>query len=236
VSMGYRPGHSILKGVSFSVETGMKVALVGATGSGKTSALSLLPRLYPISHGQILIDGVPIEKWQRSALRRQLGMVSQDVVIFRGTLRENLLAAYEGPPVTDDEIMTYCRRSGLSQILHHFGQGLDTEIVEGGDNLSMGERQLVAFTRMMIRNPAILMLDEATANIDEDLEFVIQKAMEEALIGRTCFIIAHRLSTVVKCDLILVFANGQIVEHGNHADLMMRVNGVYRQMAEQQLS
>lgn len=234
VWMSYTPGTPILKGVSFRVEPGMKVGLVGATGSGKTSTVNLLPRLYPIEKGELLLDGHPVESLERDHLRGQLGYVSQDVVVFSGTIRENLLAALPGakPPVELVELA--CRRTGLTQVLSHFPEGLEHKVIEGGENLSMGERQLIAFTRMVLRDPKVLILDEATANIDERCEKLIQNAITEVMVGRTCFVIAHRLSTIIQCDLILVFNKGEIVEQGTHAQLMQS-GGYYASLAGKQL-
>jgi ABC-type multidrug transport system fused ATPase/permease subunit len=212
----------------------MKVGLVGATGSGKTSTVNLLPRLYPFEKGALLLDGAEIQSIARDCLRSQLGYVSQDVVVFGGTIRSNLVATLEGAPPSDAQLLAAAAKTGLDQVLRSCPDGLDHVVAEGGENLSMGERQLVAFTRMLLRDPAILILDEATANIDERCELLIQSAITEVMEGRTCFVIAHRLSTIIQCDLILVFKGGEIVEQGRHADLMA-LGGVYAGLATQQL-
>jgi ATP-binding cassette, subfamily B, multidrug efflux pump len=213
----------------------MKVGLVGATGSGKTSTVNLLPRLYPYQRGRILVDGVPIERLERAGLRRQLGYVSQDVVVFAGTVRANLNAALPRVLVDDARVVAACRQTGLAEVLAKLPGGLDHHIIEGGENLSMGERQLVAFTRMLLRDPAILILDEATANIDEHCEQLIQHAISEVMEGRTSFVIAHRLSTIIQCDIILVFAGGRLVEQGRHQELLAK-GGVYAELAGKQLA
>ena len=233
VWMSYGDGAPVLKGITFSAEPGMKVGLVGATGSGKTTTINLLPRLYPLLRGDILLDGLPLASLERASLRRQLGYVSQDLVVFAGTLRENLTAALDRP-VADSVLLAAAAETGLSKVLLHTKGGLDYQIVEGGDNLSVGERQLVAFTRMLLREPKLLILDEATANIDEFCESLIQAATVKLMRGRTCFVIAHRLSTIIQCDKILVFAKGQIIEQGTHAELMAR-GGYYAELAGRQL-
>lgn len=237
IDMEYQQGNPVLNKVNFDIRPGTKVALVGETGSGKSSTLHLIPRLYPFKHGEIMIDNLPIKSWNRTALRSQLGIVSQDVMIFRGTLRQNLIGALNADDASsgysDAKILAACDRSGLSNVWHHFSQGLDSMIVDGGENLSMGERQLIAFTRMFIRDPAILLLDEATASIDKEYESLIHNAIDAAMVGRTCFTIAHRLSTVVNSDLILVFSKGKIVERGSHNELMLK-KGYYAELAKKQ--
>lgn len=230
VWMSYAPDCEVLKGISFKVSPGMKVGLVGASGSGKTTTVNLLPQLYPISRGRILVDGVDLRQLSRDTLRSQIGYVGQDVVIVSGTIRDNLLFALNSAVPADEDIWQACRKSGLSEVLEGLKGGLDYHLLEGGENLSMGERQLIAFTRMLLRNPRIMILDEATANIDEHCELLVQRAIDELMQGRTCFVIAHRLSTVVRCDLILVFSAGKIVEFGTHAELLAR-NGYYAQLA-----
>ncbi len=234
VCMSYKSGTQVLKGVSFKITPGMKVGLVGATGSGKSSTVNLIPRLYPLQSGQIFLDDINIADIKSAHLRRQLGYVSQDVIVFAGSLRENLLASGAGQGLSDELILAACARTGLSEVIANVEDGLDYQLVEGGENLSAGERQLVAFTRMLLRDPAILILDEATANIDEHCERMIQTATFELMAGRTCLVIAHRLSTIINCDLILVFADGQIVEQGTHSELMGR-GGYYADLAGKQL-
>lgn len=233
VGMRYQEGQPVLSGVTFAVKKGMTVGLVGMTGSGKSTTVNLLPRLYPFQTGSITLDQVPIQDIARDHLRSAIGYVSQDVVIFTGTMRENLVAAATRA-LTDDEIFAACRQTGLADVLASFADGLDFRISENGENLSMGERQLVAFTRMLLKNPKIMILDEATANIDERCEELIQRAVARILHGRTCFVIAHRLSTIIQCDLILVFRDGRIVERGTHASLM-NLSGYYAELAMRQL-
>lgn len=232
VWMAYDDGDQVLKGVSFEARRGMKIGLVGATGSGKSTTLNLLPLLYPHSRGSIEIDGKPIERWGRREIRRQLGVVSQDVVLFHGTVRDNLLMTMpDRASISDQELWHAAAKTGLATVLHRMPQGLDTVIFDGGVNLSVGERQLLSVTRTLLRNPSIVILDEATANIDEQNEAQIQSAMDELLKDRTCFVIAHRLKTIRTCDRILVFKDGRIVEQGTHQSLMDQ-HGYYAQMTE----
>lgn len=236
VTMGYQVGKPVLKDVSFRVAPGTKVGLVGASGSGKTSTLSLLPRLYPFQEGKILLDGVDIQSFNRQTLRQQLGLVGQDAVIIGGTIRDNLtMALPAGKLLSDEQIWHALAETGLADVVGRLPHGLNQVLVEGGDNLSMGERQLIAFTRMLLRDPTILLLDEATANIDEHCEQLIQKATFRLMQGRTCFIIAHRLSTILGCDLILVFEDGRVVEQGSHQSLMA-AGGIYARMFGLQLN
>lgn len=221
ISMRYGPKSPwALRDVSFVVRPGMKVGLVGASGSGKSTTLNLLPRFYPFEAGEILIDNVPIQNLRRDHLRSQLGFVGQDTVITAGTIRSNLLSGIGRGIATSDEMLwAACERTGLDIVLNDLPDGLDQNVVEGGDNLSMGQRQLIALTRMLLRNPRIMILDEATANIDERAEKLVQAAVVEVMEGRTTFVIAHRLSTIEHCDVILVFRDGRIVEQGTHESL-----------------
>lgn len=228
VWMDYFRDKDVLKEISFTLKKGMKAGLVGETGAGKTSTINLIPALYNYTAGDISIDGISLRDWSKPWLRKHIGYINQDVVIFRGTLRENIVCAQKN--VSDHAIYQLAARLGFEARLTAFAAGLDTLVLEHGQNLSAGERQIVAFMRMMIKEPSIMILDEATANVDHDYEKLLHNALFEIMADKTCFIIAHRLSTVKQCDLILVFKDGRIVERGTHASLSTREHGYYRSM------
>jgi ABC-type multidrug transport system fused ATPase/permease subunit len=217
VGMTYDGAKMVLSDVNFKIQAGSVVGLAGETGSGKTSTVSLLSRLYPYQKGFIRIDGVAIEDMDRHWLRSQIGFVSQDVVIFKGSIRENLRMGYD---VEDSQLIAAAQKTGLWQRLRDTGRGLDNLIYTNGTNLSAGEIQLISLTRILISNPAILIMDEATANIDPELEHLIHEAVHEVFRGRTCLLIAHRLSTLKNCDRILVFRQGNLAEEGSHQELV----------------
>jgi ATP-binding cassette subfamily B multidrug efflux pump len=219
VHMHYDNDAPALDGVSFRIEAGQQIGLAGRTGSGKTSTVALLARLYDFQAGEILIDDVPIRKYQRDALRSHIGFVTQDVTLFKGTLEENLAFGSAADP---ERILACCARTGLARIMDGRELSLSSEVLDHGANLSAGEKQLVALTRVLIRNPSVLVLDEATANVDPQLEELIQTAILSVMEGRTCLTIAHRLSTLEACDRILVFREGRILESGSHAELLAR--------------
>jgi ABC-type multidrug transport system fused ATPase/permease subunit len=231
--MRYPKGELVLKNVSFLIKPGQKVGLVGSTGSGKTTTVSLISRLYEYEDGQILIDGKSIRDYDRKSLRSQLGYVTQDAVIFRGTVRENLLAATE-KNLTDPELLKIADKTGLAKLLNRLPKNLDTHLLDGGSNLSAGERQLINFTRMIIRDPSVMILDEATAHTDEKTEETLHEAMEIAMKDRSCLIIAHRLSTIKECDLLLVFDHGTLVEWGEPKTLLSNP-GHYFSLAARQM-
>lgn len=216
VWMAYAKDNYVLKGLSFKIKKGEKIGLVGTTGCGKTTTVSLLSRLYEYQRGEIKLDGHSLRNYQRSFLRGQIGFVSQDAIIFHGSFRQNLCT---DETVPDDQILYACEVTGLARVMHLGGWTLDSEIFEGGANLSVGERQLLSLTRVLIKNPSILILDEATANIDPWFEKIIHQAVDRVMEGRTCLMIAHRLSTLDHCDRIFVFDQGQLVEEGSKKEL-----------------
>jgi ATP-binding cassette subfamily B protein len=216
----------VLDDVSFSVRRGETVAVVGATGAGKTTVTSLLQRFYEVSEGAVLVDGRDVRDYEREALRERFALVQQDVFLFSGDLLSNIALGDAQPDRLRAE--QALARVGAVDLFADRG-GLSMRVHERGGNLSAGERQLVSFARALYRNPEILILDEATAHIDSETEAALQAAVDTLLVGRTAIVIAHRLSTVRRADRILVFHRGQIVEQGSHAELLAR-EGVYARL------
>ncbi len=237
VWFAYEPDNWVLKGVSFRVEPGQTVAFVGATGSGKTTILSLLCRNYDIQRGQILVDGVDIRLYKVSALRRQFGQMLQDVFLFSGTIRSNLLLRMEG--VSDEEIMEACRYVNADHFIGRLEKGLDEEVRERGNNFSAGQRQLLSFARTILHKPRVMILDEATANNDTETELLNQDSLEKMRTVGTMLIVAHRLSTIQHADNIILLSGGRIVEQGDHRELLALKGSYYRlytlQYTKQQL-
>lgn len=225
VWFSYVPGEWVLKGVSFRVSAGQTVAFVGSTGSGKTTILSLICRNYEIQKGQILIDGIDIRKIRISSLRRHFGQMLQDVFLFSGTVRSNIVLHEEIP---DEEIWNACDYMNASGFIRKLEGGLDEPVRERGNNFSAGQRQLLSFARTVIHKPSVMILDEATANIDTETEALIQNSLEKMMNIGTMLVVAHRLSTVRNADTIIVLSHGEIVEQGSHAELMDARGRYYR--------
>jgi len=227
VWFAYKPGEWVLKGVSFHVEAGQAVAFVGSTGSGKTTILSLICRNYDIQKGQILIDGIDIRKIKISSLRRRFGQMLQDVFLFAGDIRSNILLRSEG--ISDEAVMEAARYVNADKFITRLEDGLGEVVRERGNNFSAGQRQLLSFARTIIHKPAVMILDEATANIDTETELLIQDSLERMKNIGTMLIVAHRLSTIQHCDNIILLSDGQIVEQGTHQELLAK-HGRYHQL------
>ena len=227
VRFGYKPDRPTLRGVSFEVPRGHTLAIVGPTGAGKTSIISLLQRLYEVDDGAVFLDGTDIRALPREALRRRVVVVPQDVVLFPGDVLSNMAPGEDRPDEARAEDIA--RRLGLLDLLTRRGLGLSSSVGERGGNFSSGERQLIALARALYRDPEVLVLDEATASLDSETEATVQRAVAETLRGRTAIVIAHRLSTIRHADEILVMHRGEVVERGNHATLMA-LGGVYARL------
>ena len=224
VWLAYNPNEWVLKDISFKIRPGEKVALVGHTGSGKTSIVSLLLGLYPYQKGKILIDGKELHQYALEDIRRNIGIVQQDVFIFSGNIKENI--ALSNTDLTDEEIVEVSAHVNADKFIHKLPHKYDEPVMERGATLSTGQRQLIAFARVLAYNPAIFILDEATSNIDTETEILIQDALEKIIQDRTSIMIAHRLSTIQHVDRILVLHKGEIVEEGSHYDLLDK-KGLY---------
>jgi ATP-binding cassette subfamily B multidrug efflux pump len=234
VTFGYREGPIVLQDFDLEIPAGQSVALVGDTGAGKTTVVSLLNRFYDVKRGMgaIEIDGIDVRDVTQESLHSNIGLVLQDPFLFQGTVKENI--RYGRPEATDEEILRATEIIGARRIFENLDEGFETQVGERGNRLSEGERQLVSFARALLANPKILILDEATSSIDIYTEHAIQKGMKALLKGRTSIVVAHRLSTIVNADRIVVLENGRIVEIGRHAELMGR-EGKYYSLYELQI-
>ena len=227
VWFSYLPGEWVLQGVSFHIDPHQTVAFVGSTGSGKSTILSLICRNYEFQKGEILIDGIDIRKIKISSLRRHFGQMLQDVFLFSGTIRSNIVLREEG--ISDEEILQACRYVNADKFIDKLDHGLDEEVRERGNNFSAGQRQLLSFARTIIHKPSVMILDEATANIDTETELLIQDSLEKMRSVGTMLIVAHRLSTIQHADSIIVLSHGKILEQGNHQELLAK-HGRYYQL------
>lgn len=232
VSFSYVPNKPVLKNIHFHAKAGETIALVGPTGSGKTTIINLLTRFYDVDQGVILIDGRNIEHYQMETIRQRVGVVLQDTYLFSGTIRENI--RFGKLDATDEEVVEAAKIANAHHFIKYLPAQYDTPVQAGGANLSQGQRQLIAIARAILENADILILDEATSSVDTQTEVDIQKGLQHLMQGRTSFVIAHRLKTIENADQILVIQQGEIVEQGNHQELMQQ-QGIYRHLQQKLL-
>jgi subfamily B ATP-binding cassette protein MsbA len=226
-------GPWVLDGVNLHIRAGQRVALVGPSGSGKTTLASLLPRLYDVGAGKILVDGIDVREYSLHALRSAIAIVQQDSFLFSGTIRDNIL--YGKPSASEAEMITAAKAANAHGFISATVKGYDSTVGERGVNLSGGQRQRISIARALLKNPRILILDEATSALDVESEALVQQALDRLMQGRTSLIISHRLSTVRNADRILALEDGKIVEAGDHDELLAR-NGLYARLVRHQLS
>ncbi len=231
VSFAYQPQVEVLKDINLTIHPGEVLAIVGPSGSGKSTLANLVARLYDVTCGRVLIDGIDVRKIKQDSLRRYIGIVPQEAVLFSGTIRENI--GFGREDATEEQIIAAAKVAAAHEFITALPEGYDTQVGERGTKLSGGERQRIAIARAIIRDPRILILDEATSALDRTSEAIVHQALEKLLPGRTALIIAHRLSTVRNAHRIVVLSDGRIVEQGTHAELM-RAGGLYRQLYESQ--
>jgi ABC-type multidrug transport system fused ATPase/permease subunit len=232
VSLAYDGGEQVLRDIDLDVEAGRTVALVGGTGSGKTTLVALIPRLYDVDEGAVLVDGADVRSVDIGSLRREIAMVSDDAFLFSATLRDNI--AYARPDASDEEVAEAMRRAGLTEVLDELPDGYDTLVGERGHTLSGGQRQRVAIARALLAAPRILILDDATSSVDATTEGLIKEALREVMAGRTTFVIAHRLSTIALADEIVVLEEGRVLARGSH-DELLESSPLYAEIAEKGL-
>ena len=227
VVCAYDGQNDVLHGISLKIEKGKTFALVGPSGGGKTTICHLIPRFYPVTSGEILIDGKPLSRLTAESLRQNIGIVQQDVYLFNASIRENIL--YGKPDATDEEVIQAAKRANIHDYVMTLAEGYDTQIGERGVRLSGGQKQRLSIARVFLKNPPILILDEATSALDNTTEILIQQALDELCCGRTTIVVAHRLSTIKNADEIAVIADGKILEQGTHEHLLAK-DGMYAEL------
>jgi ABC-type multidrug transport system fused ATPase/permease subunit len=232
VTFGYDAGAPVLRDVDLDVEPGRTVALVGPTGSGKSTLVMLIPRLYDVDAGAVIVDGADVRSVDPASLRREVAVVSDDAFLFSASLADNI--AYARPDAEREEIVAAARRAGLAELLDELPDGLDTLVGERGHTLSGGQRQRVAIARALLAQPRILILDDATSSVDATTESRIKTALQEVMEGRTTFVIAHRLSTIALADEVIVLEDGELAARGTHAELLEE-SALYREIAQKGL-
>jgi len=229
----YTKDNYVLKDISFEVNRGKMLAIVGATGAGKSSIVNLLNRFYEYQKGKILIDGIEVSEYELGYLRRHIAVVMQDVFLFSDTILNNI--SLWDPSITREKVIETSKLLGANKFIEKLPGGYDYNVMERGATLSVGQRQLISFVRAMVHNPEILILDEATSSIDDESEQMIQEAIEQMMIGRTSIVIAHRLSTIRAASQIMVLDSGEVKENGNHSELIA-ANGIYAKLVSYQFA
>ena len=230
MTFGYNPDRPVLHDINFEVQAGQTIALVGTTGSGKSTIISLIARFYQPQEGKVLVDGHDIRQVTSDSLHKQMGLVLQTNYLFTGTVMENIRYAKLG--ASDEDVRRAAQSIGVDDMILSLKDGFQTDVGERGANMSLGQRQLICFARAFLADPRIFMLDEATSAVDTATELLVQTSLEKLLAGRTTFIVAHRLSTIMKANCILVIDQGQIIERGTHRELL-ETRGKYAHLYEQ---
>lgn len=234
ISFGYTEDKKIIDNFSLTVKKGEKIAIIGETGSGKTTLIKLLTRLYDVDSGEIKIDGININEYDKNSLRSFMGMVLQETWVFSDTIKENI--RYGNLDATDEELIAASKKANADNFIRQLPEGYETILTEDGDNISQGQKQLLTIARAIISNKEILILDEATSNVDTRTELLIQEALDNLMENKTSFVVAHRLSTVRNADKIIVLGKGRVIEQGNHEELLAKKGYYYNTLKSQEQS